>query len=90
HQHAILMAMNGLRLLCLRPSLERSRPSPCKYQSAPHRNAVSLRTQNPETTKACKQALFYLPALISSVYITVTVALHKVNLTYPTSMVGTR
>lgn len=41
-------------------------------------------------TKACKQALFYLPALISSVYIKVTVALHKVNLTYPTSMVGTR
>ncbi|HFT6515152.1 hypothetical protein, partial [Escherichia coli] len=30
------------------------------------------------------QALFYLPALISGIYITVTVALHKVSLTYRT------
>ncbi|MEW9064485.1 hypothetical protein AB2567_29010, partial [Klebsiella michiganensis] len=38
--HALLMAMNGLRLLCLRPSLERSRPSPFKYQSAPQRSTA--------------------------------------------------
>lgn len=50
----------------------------------------SLKGWGPETTKACKQALFYLPALISSIYISVTVALHKVDLTYPTSMIGTR
>ncbi|MFM8110058.1 hypothetical protein PU690_00005, partial [Klebsiella pneumoniae] len=31
-----------------------------------------------------KPALFYLPALISGIYITVTVALHKVSLTYRT------
>lgn len=82
------MVMNGLRLLCLRPCLERSPLARVNFNQC--RNAVSLRTWDPETTKACKQALFYLPALISSVYITVTVALHKVNLTYPTSMVGTR
>ena len=34
------------------------------------------------------QASFYLPALISSIYITVTVALHKVGLTYPTCSSG--
>ena len=34
------------------------------------------------------QALFYLPALISSIYITVTVALHKVDITYPTCSDG--
>jgi hypothetical protein len=43
-----------------------------------------------KTTKACKQALFYLPALISSVYISVTVALHKVDLTYPTPIIRAR
>lgn len=30
------------------------------------------------------QASFYLPALISSIYIIVTAALHKVGTTYPT------
>ncbi|MDA4298133.1 hypothetical protein NY759_04225, partial [Escherichia coli] len=34
--------------------------------------------------KPALQALFYLPALISGIYITVTVALHKVSLTYRT------
>ncbi|EOY8619278.1 hypothetical protein M1V74_25825 [Klebsiella pneumoniae] len=53
-------------------------------------NSKSQIEEVSKTTKACKQALFYLPALISSIYITVTVALHKVNLTYPNSMAGAR
>ena len=76
--------------VCYACALPLKDPVPPRVNINQRRNAVSLRTRDPETTKACKQALFYLPALISSVYITVTVALHKVNLTYPTSMVGTR
>ena len=67
-------------------------PSPVSIsiRTLTRRKAALLKTRVPETTKACKQALFYLPALISSIYISVTVALHKVDLTYPTSMIGTR
>lgn len=75
------MTVNDLCLLCLHPSLESSRPlTRVNFnQNLNSPKAALLKTRVPETTKACKQALFYLPALISSVYITVTVALHKVN-----------